>query len=719
MAVNITIVRGTGLKAMDFIGKSDPYVSVTLKSEFITSSNKRAHLQKIIGKTKVKRNTLEPVWNKLLTFDVTQFRQRKFFKPTKYNQADPVFINEIKCLMNSVLVFTCWDKDPIGKDLIGVAELEFCGWQPGEQVLELSNGGGEILVKFEYECTVLPKQDAHHWVFYTTIFGSKMLGAPELISLIVDFKTNGHQSKNRKYFEAVDDYINCFSDWEDDECVGYSDFFYCINNHERAEEIVAAWGDKPLSFKNEGSSYSTFSVDSFTPIKDGVFPECMYNWIDRKLKEIGDTRYIRIYFHESYQKLFSNEESAAKFFETHSPEFVEHFFLTSQIIMKDCDWTAVKNVVPDWLPSLIKYTGVNNVPKFVLEDIPEEDILEFIEDEDEKLRILYQSNENPESFLASCDQYDVVYDPYAFMQKYRSKLGELPEDLALDIITRVPENDLFSLFEQSIVKPLIAKDPRFEPKITSHDGSLVTFSLFGQDLSDEEHRNLLTARISRWFKTDDFFSILSEYLSEDDLFIIVSYYFEFLPNNAYITEELCEFWFSRAEKPGSYLETFKKKKPSGLIFYIKSTGVDVNEYRNGSGKSICWIDENTVDSRSIGTYFECGFDVLILYNELKCHPVYKKLFTSTAKEIVYEKREHNFGSDNVRVNLFRNQEEYEWYEAMNSLSREVNILIYTSLSSVDKNIVDKVFLSGIGRKLENLKHTANLNNQIHNLVALM
>ncbi|RZF38680.1 hypothetical protein LSTR_LSTR003486 [Laodelphax striatellus] len=59
--LTVTIIKGRNLKAMDIIGASDPYVSLVLVCEGKRLRKKR---------TSVKRNTLSPLYNEALTFDV-------------------------------------------------------------------------------------------------------------------------------------------------------------------------------------------------------------------------------------------------------------------------------------------------------------------------------------------------------------------------------------------------------------------------------------------------------------------------------------------------------------------------------------------------------------------------------------------------------------------------------------------------------------------------
>ncbi|XP_068908178.1 synaptotagmin-10-like isoform X5 [Tenebrio molitor] len=59
--LTITIIKGRSLKAMDITGKSDPYVKV-----YLLCQGKRIKKKK----TSVKKNTLSPVYNEALVFDV-------------------------------------------------------------------------------------------------------------------------------------------------------------------------------------------------------------------------------------------------------------------------------------------------------------------------------------------------------------------------------------------------------------------------------------------------------------------------------------------------------------------------------------------------------------------------------------------------------------------------------------------------------------------------
>ncbi|XP_009570842.1 PREDICTED: synaptotagmin-9-like, partial [Fulmarus glacialis] len=59
--LTITIIKARNLKAMDITGASDPYVKVSLMCE-------GRRLKK--RKTSIKRNTLNPVYNEAIVFDV-------------------------------------------------------------------------------------------------------------------------------------------------------------------------------------------------------------------------------------------------------------------------------------------------------------------------------------------------------------------------------------------------------------------------------------------------------------------------------------------------------------------------------------------------------------------------------------------------------------------------------------------------------------------------
>ncbi|KAK9753451.1 C2 domain [Popillia japonica] len=59
--LTVTVIKGRNLKAMDITGKSDPYVKV-----YLLCQNKRIKKKK----TSVKKNTLSPVYNEALVFDV-------------------------------------------------------------------------------------------------------------------------------------------------------------------------------------------------------------------------------------------------------------------------------------------------------------------------------------------------------------------------------------------------------------------------------------------------------------------------------------------------------------------------------------------------------------------------------------------------------------------------------------------------------------------------
>lgn len=61
--LTITIIKATNLKAMDLNGKSDPYVKIEL-----VNGEKRVKKKK----TSVIRNTLHPVFNESMSFDVPQ-----------------------------------------------------------------------------------------------------------------------------------------------------------------------------------------------------------------------------------------------------------------------------------------------------------------------------------------------------------------------------------------------------------------------------------------------------------------------------------------------------------------------------------------------------------------------------------------------------------------------------------------------------------------------
>ncbi len=61
--LTVTIIKAINLKAMDLNGKSDPYVKVTL-----ISCGKRIKKKK----TSVLKNTLHPIFNESMLFDIPQ-----------------------------------------------------------------------------------------------------------------------------------------------------------------------------------------------------------------------------------------------------------------------------------------------------------------------------------------------------------------------------------------------------------------------------------------------------------------------------------------------------------------------------------------------------------------------------------------------------------------------------------------------------------------------
>ena len=61
--LTVTIIKAINLKAMDLNGKSDPYVKVTL-----VSCGKRIKKKK----TSVLKNTLHPIFNESMLFDIPQ-----------------------------------------------------------------------------------------------------------------------------------------------------------------------------------------------------------------------------------------------------------------------------------------------------------------------------------------------------------------------------------------------------------------------------------------------------------------------------------------------------------------------------------------------------------------------------------------------------------------------------------------------------------------------
>lgn len=87
MELNIKVIEATEVPKMDTIGKSDPYVVMTLS----TSSQK--------WKTKVQKNTDKPVWNQEFKLPITT-------------------------TMDEILTVEMWDKDVSNDDQISTVRIQ-------------------------------------------------------------------------------------------------------------------------------------------------------------------------------------------------------------------------------------------------------------------------------------------------------------------------------------------------------------------------------------------------------------------------------------------------------------------------------------------------------------------------------------------------------------------------------------------------------------------
>ena len=93
-----TINKSNNIPKMDVIGKSDPYIKLTVSSDSHEWSS-----------TMVKDNTQEPVWNESFLFWITNPVQDK-------------------------LMFKMWDKDVASDDLISTLELPLSNFKVGQKV---------------------------------------------------------------------------------------------------------------------------------------------------------------------------------------------------------------------------------------------------------------------------------------------------------------------------------------------------------------------------------------------------------------------------------------------------------------------------------------------------------------------------------------------------------------------------------------------------------
>ncbi|XP_076273187.1 synaptotagmin-10-like isoform X2 [Rhynchophorus ferrugineus] len=84
--LTLTIIKGVNLKAMDITGKSDPYVKV-----YLIWQGKRIKKKK----TSVKHNTLNPVYNEALVFDVPEENINDVSLLVKIIDYDRIGLNEL------------------------------------------------------------------------------------------------------------------------------------------------------------------------------------------------------------------------------------------------------------------------------------------------------------------------------------------------------------------------------------------------------------------------------------------------------------------------------------------------------------------------------------------------------------------------------------------------------------------------------------------------
>ncbi|GAB1599800.1 synaptotagmin-9-like isoform X1, partial [Argonauta hians] len=84
--LTVTIIKARNLKAMDITGSSDPYVKVSLMCQ-----GKRIRKRK----TSVKRNTLRPVYNEAIVFDVPQEHIEEIGLAIKVLDYDRIGSNEV------------------------------------------------------------------------------------------------------------------------------------------------------------------------------------------------------------------------------------------------------------------------------------------------------------------------------------------------------------------------------------------------------------------------------------------------------------------------------------------------------------------------------------------------------------------------------------------------------------------------------------------------
>ncbi|XP_060530448.1 synaptotagmin-10-like [Cylas formicarius] len=84
--LTITVIKGHNLKAMDITGKSDPYVKI-----YLICQGKRIRKKK----TSVKYNTLSPVYNEALVFDVPEENINDVSLVVKVIDYDRIGLNEL------------------------------------------------------------------------------------------------------------------------------------------------------------------------------------------------------------------------------------------------------------------------------------------------------------------------------------------------------------------------------------------------------------------------------------------------------------------------------------------------------------------------------------------------------------------------------------------------------------------------------------------------